>query len=274
MNKNNVPIIAIANQKGGVGKTTTTFNMGAALAGHLLCPNIPESRNVLLIDLDPQGNLTKTFLRDQEIPSATSADIFQAGRELPAIIASYKSNLYLLPADRGLSREAETIANDFDRINLLKVYIAKLEKISLVMIDTPPTLGGLTTAALIAATHLLIPISTHLYSLQGTKDLLDTYRRVKERLNPTVEIVGVLLSDYDQRTALANEIAEKVTEIFHGKLFKTKIMHSVKIEEAAVKRQAIIDQPRQSEAADAYKQLAAEVMERLGMREKPAEAPQ
>jgi len=265
MNKQYRPVIAVANQKGGVGKTTTTFNLGAALANKLYSPNNALNHNILLIDCDPQGNLTKTLLYDHETPKGMTADIFRADREDPAMAGTYKSNLYLLPADRDLSREAETIAADFTKIFRLKEYIEAQRKMSLVIVDTPPTLGGLTLAALVAATHLLIPISTHLYSLQGTNDLLDNFRRVKERMNPQLEIVGVLISDYDQRTVLATEIAEKVTETFHGKLFKTKIMHSVKIEEAAVKRQAVVDQPRHCEAVDAYKQLASEVMERVGM---------
>lgn len=198
-------ILAVTNQKGGVGKTTTCLNLGAIAAR--------DGKRTCLIDLDPQGNLTKTFL-DLKASHLTAYDLLNYSTPFREAVIPIGDNLSLVPAQISLSRIERLGADDPALPYRLKEKLAGYaETFDLIILDTPPTLGALTVNAMTAATHLLLPIQASYYSLQGTNDLMETYRLVKAKLNPALKLLGILITMYDPRTTLAKEVVAEIRSL-------------------------------------------------------------
>jgi chromosome partitioning protein len=250
-------IIAVANQKGGVGKTTTTINLAAAFAR--------RGMRVLLLDLDPQGNSSISFLNPQSIQSSAYEMMVEGEADCRSYIYSTAINsLEILPARINLAKLESKLVGDFDAPFRLKDRLEPLKKsYEVILIDTPPTLGLITVNALVASTHVLIPIQSSYYALEGTDDLLETIEKVKARPNPDLRILGVLVTLFDKRTTLAREVYEQIKGVFGPQVFETVITKSVRLEEAPAYKESIFSFAPQSSGAFEYSKLCEEVMCRV-----------
>lgn len=247
-------IIAVINQKGGVGKTTTAVNVAAQLAS--------GKSPVLLVDLDPQGNATSGLGIDKQPKSGTSYDVLFGRTSLDqAVQPTNREGLYILPANSELAAAEVELVSQPNREFALKQALQN-GAYDYVIIDCPPALGLLTINALTAAHSLMIPVQAEYYALEGLGQLLDTVQRVRQGINPQLDLLGVLLTMYDKRTSLSEQVQDELCKHFGAKLFKTVIPRNVRLAEAPSFGKTIFEHDRWSKGARAYKQLAKEVKER------------
>ena len=249
-------ILAIANQKGGVGKTTTAINLSAALA--------LRGTRTLLLDLDPQANSTMSFMERQQITRSVYDAIADSSCTLAdVVVPSSQQNLWIASARISLAKLEARLAGELDAHFRLKDRIDPIrEQFPQIIIDCPPALGLLTVNALVAATHLLVPIQSSYFALEGTDDLLETIEKVRSRANPQLRILGVLITMHDKRTSLARDIKVQIQKVFGAKVFRTVISKSVRLEESPAYRESIFAFAPDSVGAADYYSLCEEVMDR------------
>lgn len=249
-------IVAIANQKGGVGKTTTAINLAAAMA--------LRGKRTLLIDLDPQANSTMTFLDMTTVTRSVYDAIADPAVQMSdVIIQSSMEHLAVAPSRIALAKLEAKLVGELDAHFRLKDKLEPvLSEYANVVIDCPPALGLLTVNALVAATHLLIPIQSSYFALEGTDDLLETIEKVRARPNPALRILGVVITMHDKRTALARDIRAQIQKVFGSKVFKTVITKSVRLEESPAYKESIFTFAPDSTGATEYYRLCEEVIDR------------
>jgi chromosome partitioning protein len=249
--------LAIANQKGGVGKTTTSVNLAGELAR--------RNQQVLLIDCDPQGNATTSLGVNKREITASSYEVLMGLAGLDAAIRpSGRAGLDLVPADEDLAGAMVELATVERREWRLDDALEQVQGYDWVILDCPPSLGLLTLNALCATDSVLIPLQCEYLALEGLAQLKGTIDRVRERLNPRLTIAGVLMTMYDGRTNLAQQVVEEVRRYFPQRIFNTLIPRSVRVSEAPSYGQLIAEYDPNSRAAQAYAALASEVLQRIG----------
>lgn len=244
-------VIAVLNQKGGVGKTTTAVNLGAYLA--------KAGKSVLIIDFDPQGNATSGLGIDKHTVTASMYDVLfkKAGAE-HAVVETTTDNLFILPANPSLAAAEVELVSQLQREQVLKEVLANLSY-DVIIIDCPPSLGLLTVNALTAAQHLLIPVQAEYYALEGLSQLLSVVQRVRAGLNPNLDLLGVVVTMYDGRTSLSDQVYQELQKHFGDKVLKTIIPRNVRLAEAPSHGKPIADHDKWSKGARAYKALAKEI---------------
>jgi chromosome partitioning protein len=248
-------VLAITNQKGGVGKTTTSINLAASLA--------KTRRRVMLIDLDPQGNATMGSGINKEAVKATSYQVLIGVNSIDDAVLHAEGGYDLVPANSDLSgAEVELISLERRERRLRAALESVRDRYDYLLIDCPPALNLLTVNALVAAQAVMIPMQCEYYALEGLSALLNTIRKVREALNPQLQIEGLLRTMYDPRNSLSNEVSAQLSRHFGDKLYRTIIPRNVRLAEAPSYGKPVISYDMQSKGAQAYLALAGEILRR------------
>ena len=246
-------ILAIANQKGGVGKTTTSVNLAACLAA--------KKKRVLLVDCDPQGNATSGYGIQKSELDGTIYDVLINGQGIDDVLQKTEYRVDVVPANIELAgAEVELVAAISRETRLKKALDGVRERYDFIVIDCPPSLGLLTLNSLAAADAVLMPIQCEFYALEGVSQLMNTIELVRTNLNPHLEVEGVLMTMYDGRTRLAEQVVAEVRENFGELVYKTMIPRTVRLSEAPSYGEPILYYDKRSKGTDTYMKLAEEVM--------------
>jgi len=253
-------VIAVTNQKGGVGKTTSAVNIAFYLA--------KEGKRVLLIDFDPQGNATSGMGVDKTKLEYTVLDVIQNDMPLADVVLPTKhKNLSLVPATPHLANAEVELAQADKRFSRLKLALSNLKDYDYAIIDSPPSLSLLTVNGLIASDYLLLPVQAEFYAMEGLGQLLETMNLVRKAMNPTLELIGVLVTMMDTRTTLAGQVHEEIKKHFPGKVFDTTIPRNVRLAEAPSHGVPVGAYDRFSKGAKAYKNVTKELLTRMQAKE-------
>lgn len=239
-----------------MGKTTTAINLAAALA--------LKGIRTLVVDLDPQANSTMSFLDHTSIERSMYDVLVKEVAISEVIRATQLQNLAVAPSRISLAKLESALVGELDAHFRLKDRIQEVIGVyEYIIVDTPPTLGLLTVNAMVACTHLLIPIQSSYFALEGTDDLLETVEKIKVRANPDLQLLGVLITLHDKRTVLGRDISDQITKVFGEKVFRTAVTKSVRLEESPAYRASIFEHAPQSSGAVEYYALCEEVMARV-----------
>lgn len=248
-------IIAVINQKGGVGKTTTAINLSAYLAKH--------GKSVLIVDFDPQANATSGLSLDKHGLDSTVYDAVLGNAEVAQILKpSNIANLQILPANAGLAAAEVELAAAEQREHRLRDALQNVTH-DFILIDCPPALGLLTINALTAADYILIPVQAEYYAMEGLTQLLDVVQRVRGGINPNLELLGVVITMHDNRTSLSDQVSAEIRKHFSEKVFDTIVPRNVRLAEAPSHGKSILEHDKWSKGARAYKQLTKEFLNRV-----------